>query len=693
MAESPAPPEPGTPPEVPDLPGGADEPPPAATGAGWKTYMVAGVVAVFIIGGAAFGAMKYKQMQEEEAERLKAEAAAAAPAAPAPPAIPEGPWERWDPGADGKAAIEKANTAAAADAVLLAGNKVAAELAKRALEPEAPVVTLKFGQEGADPKPPHPLTARLPTAQALHKISTEVEGTLGLKVRLLHAWNSAAEFKALQDAAPTLAAVPGGDAHFADAVDISNTDGAGKKALTLGTDGKVIFLEEVQDKSGLPRFEAVIEKIEADAIKEAPKKKKAVVQAWVDSVEQDFHNGVWGVHDATMEVWQKNGWAIGHCGEVQARSWHAEPVRTMKDCTRFSGAYNERIRNYHLSAGASEPYVMAAMELARKGGDLEPYLMPEPERELNDAVNASLPDNFTLIGFNRVSPKVSGKAEDWDAPIVFLKMGGVDRKGRVQRVLGRFATANAVNEIAKEIEATFGLKVRANFLWRTNAVQHALRTANPKLAALPGTSNHFVNAADISRAEATGKNVLTLGTDGKIIMLEDLKTPEGLARFKEVIKRIEADELKKAGKNQKRADKVVDAWVKTAEEDLNAGVWGMTDATMDIWRKHGWTTGHCGEIAYESWHTEPIGKMKKCDRWDATYNKRIKTYRKKPPPSEDAVFELVEAVLSKPLPSAAEFKKAAAKKGGGGGCKGIGCLEKAAKDVMKMGGGMFGKKK
>ncbi|MEW5851301.1 MAG: hypothetical protein AB2A00_21110 [Myxococcota bacterium] len=605
--------------------------------------------------------------------RPAADASAGESAAP-PPVLPEGPWTAHTLDAREQAATEKHN-ATVKDGVQVGPNLVAAALAEGVDKPDAPVVVLPL--EGTDRHgEPQKVVLRLPSAQVIFKVAQQIHNELGLQLRVTEGWRSNGAHAELLRLAPALTSAPGDARHLVGAVDVSRQDASGKNPLTVGIDGKVIFLEDLSDEDGLERFRAVIRRIEQEEIKKAPRKVKEIVQGWVDSAREDYEAGVWGLADATMEIWRRNGWTVGHCGEVPTESFHAEPIRTVKTCERWNEAYNERIKRYRGSRPPSEGYLLRARDLALQAGPWEPYLMPPDEKEANDEVNADLPEDFMMIGFNRVSAKVAGKVDDPDALIVFLKLPGKDRSGKPQRPLGRMPTAEAVHKIAQDIQKELGLVVRANFLWRNNARQQQLRDATPKLAAKPGTSNHFVNAADISRVEATGKNPLTLGVEGKVIFLEDLQTEEGAERFREVIRRIEKDALKKA-KSDKHRGKIVEAWVTSAKEDYDHGIWGLPDATMDIWRKHGWTISHCGEITYETWHAEPITKMKKCERWDDTYNKRIKAYRKKPPPDEDEVFTKVEEVLANPLPKKTAKKKKA--------CKGINCqINKAIDDVKKL---------
>lgn len=580
-------------------------------------------------------------------------------------AVPPGPWEPYVLEDEAVHAQEQANEKAESGLPEVAGNRVPKKQAARVNHPDSPLVRLTLPGHGGPEQPAAPVL-RLETARAVTAVLEEIKATLDLDVVVVQGWQSRAEYQSLLDSAPTLAAQPFASSYMTDGLDISRLDAQGRKPLTLGLDGKAIFLEDLQNSAGKARFAAVIKRIESDAINASSANEPRVVSSWLASAEEDFNRGVWGVHEATMDIWLKHGWAVGHCQETSGRSWHAEPNAGASQCKRYSPQWVNRILEYRASPGPTQEYIAAARELAGTH-EFEPYVMPDEERQVNDAVNLGLPDDHSLISFNRASPKVSRGTQEPDNVLVFLTLPGKDGRGKPQKVLGRLRTARLVATVANEIQEKFGLAIRANFLWRNNARQMQLRSANPKLAARPGQSNHFVDAADISRAEATGKNVLTLGTDGQPVMLADLKTENGKERFREVIRRIEAETLARAAPAVHAS--IVEDWVTTARADYDAGVWGMTDLTMELWREHGWTTGHCGEISYETWHTEPIKRMKNCERWDKTYNARIKKYRKRPPIDEDKAYAEMMAAMAQPLPNADVIRAQSLKARCGAGCQ------------------------
>jgi hypothetical protein len=585
--------------------------------------------------------------------------------------LPSSAWTAWEPTSAEKNLLEKANQAAPDTWVQVGPNKVDPKEVGAVKDHDAPVITLKLdGKDRKGNKQRVPL--RMPTAAAVYWIGQDVQEGLGLKIRVNVGWQSRGAEERARQAAPDLLGVGCRVAHYVNSLDVSRRDAEDKEPLTLGVDGKLVFLKDLQDTEGLKRFKAVVRKIEASAIAKDPKGESRIIEGWVESAARDYAAGVWGMHDATMEVWRKNGWAIGHCGEDDFAPWHAEPSRKTAKCRRFDDSYNGRIRYFRRARPPAEDYINALADFVESPGAHEPYLVSDNMFDYLDEVNQSLPEDYPVVAFNRVHPNVFQRAQEPDAMVVYVKLDGKDRHGKPQRVLAREPTVKVLLPVAQEVKERWGLVTRVNFAWRDNFIQKRLRDEAPKLAAKPGNSNHFASAVDLSRVEATGKSALTLDLEGKVIFLEDLDRPEGKERFKRVVDRVDKEELSKS--SVERREKIYESWLATAKKDYERGVWGMADVTMEVWRKHGWTTGHCGELSNESWHTEPISKMSQCERWDDTYNKRLLAYRKTPPPDEDSTFRLVEAVLAKPLP-----KKRT--------CRGFGCqmedLNRALNSLFK----------
>lgn len=274
---------------------------------------------------------------------------------------------------------------------------------------------------------------------------------------------------------------------------------------------------------------------------------------------------------------------------------------------------------------------------------MQEYKMSDEEKKMNDEVNASLPSNFVQIALNKVDPNRVPPGTDPNARAVHLGLPGKDRDGEPLNPVFLEPEAKRFLKIYKHCYLTRDeLMLITNSSYRTNGKQAILRKELPGLANAPGTSRHSVDAVDVSRKTANKDrpNPLTVDLEERVIYLEDIETPEGQARFAEVIKKMHKKELEE---HPEREEYIVKSWMESVKEDLDNGVWGAHNTCMESFQKYGSSISHCGAVSNstrpkalrEAWHAQPSERMADCRRYDDTYNANIKMYRKYPPIAED----------------------------------------------------------
>lgn len=266
------------------------------------------------------------------------------------------------------------------------------------------------------------------------------------------------------------------------------------------------------------------------------------------------------------------------------------------------------------------------------------------ERALNDALNAKLGGGLRSLRFNRIPAGLQAPPDRADQAL-----GTVEGpRGRAVPVVQ--GTADAVKAIQEQAQKELNVGFTVAIGWMSHARRHRLRFATPGVDALPGMARHLVDGVDLHPRETGGRQPLTLDLAGKPILLEDLRTPAGKERFRQVVMKIEEDALRRA--KPRAARKLVEGWVRTAPADLRAGVWGVADVTMELWAAQGFKVGHCGAVVGEPWHAEPAADAAACTRFSTPYKARLRAFRRRPPARWDDVTAALDKAEAAPWPAA-----------------------------------------